>query len=64
MLMLASFAIKVRLTVCVFVGVEADLGLELARRVCLRHDVRRGLDLEKVLCDDLSNDSDIFLMCS
>jgi hypothetical protein len=65
MLMLESFAIKVRLTFCVLVSVgdEADLGLELARRVCLRHDVRRELDRESVLCDALSSDDDMLLLC-
>ena len=54
----------VRLTFCASVGEEADLGLELARRVCLRHAARRGLDRERDLCDDLSSDNDMFLtMC-
>lgn len=52
---------SVRLTFCVSVGEEAVLGLELAERVCLRHDARRKPACERVLCDDLSNDNDMIL---
>jgi len=56
--------LSVRLTVCASVGEEADLGLELTRRVCLRHAARRGLDRVRVLCDDFSSDNDMFpTMC-
>lgn len=52
-----------RLTFCVSVGEEADLGFELARRVCLRHDARRRLVRDRTRCDDFSDDNDMFLVC-
>lgn len=56
-----ELGLLVRLTFCVSVGEEADLGLELARRVCLRHGARRRLAGERVLCDDLRSDNDMLL---
>jgi hypothetical protein len=52
----------VQLTFCVSVEDEADLGFELARRVCLRHEARIRLVRGRALCDDLSIDSDMFLV--
>lgn len=54
---------KVQLTFCPSVGEEADLGFELARRVCRTQGARRTRALERSLCEALSDARDMILVC-